>query len=217
MPNIQVGSVKRDTDEFKLISKKVKDFSKILEKNTPEQNGYVFYRGKISSDINGVILVDYLVSDLRGNYLVYRTEYNPETDSIYYGSNVHFMNEKEVISGLMDILVMISDTLPYDISEFYFDCVDRNSLSAVYVRSDDKEIGSLVMYASAGSKFFDTMCISESNEKCKEVGLHELSVAWVRVLKLIQSVKDTAGSIIPANKETCQKCLMRLKELNINY
>lgn len=217
MQNIQVGSVKRDTNEFKLISKNVKNFSKILEKNTPEQNGYVFYRGKISSNENGVILIDYLVSDSRGNYLVYRTEYNPETDSIYYSSNVHFINEKEVISGLMDMLVMISDTLPYDISEFYFDCVNINFLTAVYVRSDDKEIGSLVMYASAGSKFFDTMCISESSEKCKEVGLHELSVAWVRILKLIQSVKDAEGSIIPAHKETYQKCLMRLRDLNINY
>lgn len=146
-----------------------KDLSKVLQGNTDE---YSLFRGKLFCNEHGNICIDFLASDINGNFKKPSLELDTETNTMYL-DRINFADELAVKKAITEFVEgWVSFSQP--ISQVFFDIVPNSDVSRGFVRKDEKEVGSVKIYLEVSQVFEENYGFTSAISICGE----ELTSRW---------------------------------------
>lgn len=149
-----------------------KDLSRVLQDNTDE---YSLFRGKLFCNEHGNVCIDFLASDINGNFKKPSLELDTETNTMYLDrtSKFNFADESAVKKAITEFVEgWVSFSQP--ISQVFFDISPNSDVSRGFVRKDEKEVGSVKIYLEVSQVFEDNYGFTTAVNICGE----ELTSRW---------------------------------------
>lgn len=161
---MQFGGLKTGTVEFGKVSRATERFSRACQNNTPEKDGYSFYRGHLFCTVDpNIICLRLLCSTNTGAFCSFLLEYNVEQNSISYPNKMSpFINEGEVGDKLCELVECLS-VFNFETSQVFFDMPivlreGDNPYSLCFFMTDQSSprgSENIVFVATAANKYID--------------------------------------------------------------
>lgn len=129
---------------LRVFSKRFLKFTKII---TEASDDYSFYRGKIYSDSEGLVHIDFLLADIEGVFKQKGLAYNDATGDIFYDKKFSLKGDAKIAAAIHELLVFLSE-LPKPISTVYFEIYSTYRIGKMFL--DPKEPGSYIVYLLSG-------------------------------------------------------------------
>ena len=149
-----------------------RDLSKVLQDNT---DVYSLFRGKLYCNEHGNVCIEFLASDINGNFKHPSLELDTETNTMYLDrtSKFNFADENEVKKAITSFVMnWVNFTQP--ISQVFFDISPNGEVSRGFVRKDTAEPGSVKIYLEVKQVFEDNFGFTTAMDICGE----ELTSRW---------------------------------------